>query len=92
MVCKVSRATWVRPVRWVSKVFLAFPDPSAPWVSKVLSVRRGSLDLSVCVANRESLVRQACVDLLVLLALLVLSVFVARLVLSVCKASKVPTE
>jgi hypothetical protein len=90
--CKDSRVTWERLARWVSRVCLASLGQSVLWANKVLSVPRGSLDLSVCVASRESLAQEACVVLLVQLALLDLSVCVARLAQSVFKASRVPTE
>lgn len=92
MACKDSRVTWERLARWVSRVCLAFPAPLVLWANKVLSVLKDSLDLSVCVASRESLAQQACVVLLVQLAPLVQSVCVARPAQSVSKANRVPME
>lgn len=90
MACKDSRATWVRLVRWASKVFLVFQDQSVLWVSKVLTDLKASLVLSAFVASRESLVLRVCEDLLVQLVLLVLLVCAERLGLSVCRGSKDP--
>jgi len=85
-VCRGLRVTAVRPVRWVSKVSLVSPDPSVLWVSKGLSVPRGSLVRLGFAASRERLVPLACVVPLALPVLLVLLGFVARLVPPVSKA------
>lgn len=85
-VCRGSRVTAVRPVRWVSKVSLVFPDPSVLWASKGLSVPRGSLVRLGFAASRVRLVPLACVVPLALPVLLVLLGFAARLVPPVSKA------
>lgn len=84
-VCKASRVTLVRLARWVSKVFLVFLAPSVLWANRDHSVLRDSLVQLVFVASKVSLVLSVCVDLLEQLVPLVLSAFVARLVLPVSK-------
>lgn len=83
--CKVSRETWVRQGRWVSRVFLAFLARSDPWASKGLSVQRDNLVQSAFAVSKANLVQQVCVAHLVRLVLLVQLVFVARLALLVSR-------
>jgi len=84
--CKVSRETWERQARWVSKDFLGFLDPLVRWES------RGHMDLRVSqvrlafVASKVRLGQEVCVAHLGQLVLLVLSVFVARQALLELKA------
>jgi len=87
-VCKVSRETWVLPVKWEFKVSLVFPEPSALWESRDLSVQRANLVPLVFVVPKERWALRVCVDLLVQQVLLVLSVFAERTVLKVQKGSK----
>lgn len=88
--CKASRETAARLARWVSKAFLAFPDPSVPWASKVHSVPKVSPVLLAFVASKERMVLSVCVAHLAPQAPPVPSVFVARLVRLVWKASRAP--
>lgn len=75
-----------RLVRWVSRAFLEFLDPSGPWESRVPSVPRDSQVRLVFVESKEKLALQACVVLLEPLAQLAQSVSAARLALLGSKA------
>lgn len=75
-----------RLVRWESRAFLVFLDPSGPWESRVLSAPRDSQVRLVFVESKEKPALQACVVLLEPLAQLAQSVSVARLALLGSKA------
>lgn len=88
VVCKVFVETRARLVRWVSKVFPVFLDPSGQWESKDPSAQLVLLVLSVFVGSKESKVPQVCVVPPERLAQLVPSVFAERLEVKVSRESK----
>lgn len=88
MVCKAFVEMRERLVKWVSKVFLVFQDPSVLWESKDPLVQLVLLVLSVFVGSKERLVPQVCVVPLEPLAQLVPLVSVERLEVKVLRESK----